>query len=262
MTNWRDGGANALLEGYDESSDIKDLVDTFLRNDPGFEQSEVVTFINNALTNDAREISFHRDEVAEMTSTMSSFAEMNRANGDVPRAEGYEAEAEAMQSRADAEFTSRRDALGAVVRDLATEKGLPITGETREALTALDGDGQMTQAVGFALSPGSGFEPPAPAVSAAPQNHGRREADFSRERGQDFSAEQQRRAAVKARQYQQQQSKNDELAREAAERTEREDRSPVLVGEVVRKWRLSQGRDADGNTIEMQDSKDDSPGMG
>lgn len=267
MTNWRDGRANALLESEEGGADIKVLVDAFMRNDGGFSRRDVNTFVNNALSNDAREISFQRTERAEMAETLASFADANRDGGDEFRAEHYQTQAEMIQVELDTKFSTRREALGEVVRDLTQQGEVPITGETREALTLLDADGQMSEAVGFALTPSSGFEPPEPAAAVAetaPTKGRRLEADFSRDcDGDGFSAQQQRRSAIKARQYQEQRAKDEMLSKEASERTEREDRSPVLVGEVVRKWRMSQGRDIDGNKVEQdQDSKGDGPEMG
>lgn len=263
MSNWRDEALGEVPEQRGGDGEIKELTQAFLANKPGFAESEVRSFLDNALVNDAREIAMSRRESREMMSTMESFAEMNRDGGDQEIAAHYEKQSEKMREVSEASFESRREALGTVVHELTSSGQLVLSAEAREALGMIDHDGRISELTGMELSEQAVVKESREPARPAP----RTQADFSRDlpgaqQREAVTLVQQRRAAVKSRQQQASREHEGTLEREAEDRVDRQDREPVLAGEVVRKWFGSQGRNTDGSKLTTDTTKDDGPEMG
>lgn len=120
-----------------EPATIAAVVDGFLRNDAGFSRSEVATYINRALQNEAGDLHTEASQAMLLAEHWSAHAEASGAPGPV---EGFE---EAAITR----YDQGRAELAEVVAGIRETRSVPLEQETCDWLVRLDHDGKMSEAM-------------------------------------------------------------------------------------------------------------------
>lgn len=124
-------------EGLDEEfqpETLASIVTTFI-NEDALTETERMGLVNSALQND----------MLDITSMLRTDREIYDSLASMP---GYEAQADAMLDGSEAEFNERRDAIVEVVELVEKHPEIRLTGETWEAIVAIDADGYMSEALG------------------------------------------------------------------------------------------------------------------